>query len=378
MWFFTDEHQLIQDSVKQFGKKELESHSQEWDAKNHMPRELFNKMGEIGILGIMAPEEYGGSNMDCIAATIVMEEMAYFDAGITLSYLAHSILCVQNLAANGSPEQMKSYLPKLISGEHVGCMGMTEPDFGSDSLGIKSSAQLQGDSYLINGAKTFITNAPLADVFLVYARTGADKKTGLSTFILEKGYPGFEIGNKLDKMGMRTSPTGELFFQNTKVPKKNLVGKQGDSMLHMLKNLDVERITISGISLGIARRCIDEMVAYAKIRKQFGKSISEFQMIQKMVADSQAHFACAKSHVYNCAYMASKGKSGPRLGAESKLVSSEMATQVALNAVQVLGGYGYCKEYKVEKFMRDAKLMEIGAGTSEIMRYVIAREMFKG
>ena len=378
MWFFSEEHKMIKKSVQEFAKNVLAPKIEHLDETEGYERDYFKQMGDLGLLGITAEEEYGGTQLGCVAATIAMEEMGTIDAATTLSYLAHSMLCVNNLATNATPAQKKKYLPKLITGEWVGCMGMSEPGAGSDALAMKTKAVKKGDKYILNGTKMWITNAEMADVLYVYARTGEGRKD-ISTFIVEKNFPGFRVGKKLKKMGMRASPTSELIFENCEVPAENLVGKEGDSLSHMIKNLDIERITISGISLGIARSCLEVATKYAKEREQFGKPIAEFQMIQAMLADGQAEYEAAAHYTYNAAKAWDEGMLDPvnsrALGAKVKLVAARMATKVALDAIQILGGYGYTREFPVERYMRDAKLMEIGAGTNEILRVLIARDM---
>jgi isovaleryl-CoA dehydrogenase len=307
-----------------------------------------------------------------------MEEMGAEDASTTLSYLAHSILCVNQIAVNGSADQKKRFLPKLISGEWIGGMGMSEPEAGSDALGMKTKAISKGDSYLLNGTKTWITNGPVGDVFYCYAKTGEDRKS-ISTFILERGMSGFSTGKKFKKMGMRASPTGELIFSDCKVPVLNRVGKEGESTKQMMRNLDLERITIAGISLGVARASIQVASQYSKERKQFGKPIGAFQQVQERLAEANAWYEACRCLTYTAAKMWDlklvEGKEASHMAAKAKLQSAQMATQVALDAIQILGGYGYTREFPVERFMRDAKLMEIGAGTNEILRLVIARQM---
>jgi isovaleryl-CoA dehydrogenase len=378
MWFFSDEHRLLQESVRQFSKQELAPYIEKLDHEEGFNRNSFKKMGELGLLGILVPEEDGGAGLDAVAATIVMEEMGSVDASTTLSYLAHTILCVNQMGLNCSPEQKKRYLPKLISGEWLGGMGMSEPDAGSDALGMKTKAVRQGDHYILNGSKTWITNGPNGDIFYCYAKTG-DQKKDLSTFIVERGMPGFSTGKKFSKMGMRASPTGELVFDQCKVPVANRVGNEGESVKMMMRNLDLERITIAGISLGIARASIEVATQYAKDRKAFGKPIGAFQQIQERITEASAWYEACRSITYQAAKMwdlgLMKGKEASMMAAKAKLQAGQMATLVALDAIQVLGGYGYTREFPVERYMRDAKLMEIGAGTNEILRIIIARQM---
>lgn len=378
MWFFSDEHRMLQDTVRMFAKAKLAPRIEALDDEEGFNLEAFKQMGELGLLGITVPEDDGGAGLDAVAATIAMEEMGAVDASTTLSYLAHSILCVNQIARNGSPEQKKKYLPKLISGEWIGGMGMSEPDAGSDALGMKTKAERQGDHYLVNGAKTWITNGPIGEVFYCYAKTGPSKKD-LSTFIIERAMKGFSTGKKFKKMGMRASPTGELVFSNVSVPLANRVGDENGSIKMMMRNLDLERITIAGISLGVARASIELATQYAKDRKQFGKPIGAFQQIQERLSEASAWYEACRCLTYDSAKMwdlgLMQGKEASMMAAKAKLQSAQMATQVALDAIQILGGYGYTREFPVERYMRDAKLMEIGAGTNEVLRIIIARQM---
>ncbi len=378
MWFFSDEHRMLQTTTRQMARVALKTKIEKLDEEEGFNRESFKKMGELGLLGITVPVQDGGAGMDAVAATLVMEEMAAEDASTTLSYLAHTILCVNQIAMNGSPEQKKKYLPKLISGEWIGGMGMSEPEAGSDALGMKTKAVLKGDHYILNGTKTWITNGPVGDVFYCYAKTGEDRKQ-ISTFIVERGMSGFSTGKKFKKMGMRASPTGELIFSDCKVPNSHRVGKEGESTKQMMRNLDLERITIAGISLGVARSAIESATQYSKERKQFGKPIGAFQQIQERLAEASAWYEACRCLTYDAAKMWDlklvEGREASHKAAKAKLQAAQMATQVALDAIQILGGYGYTREFPVERYMRDAKLMEIGAGTNEVLRLVIARQM---
>lgn len=378
MWFFTDEQKMIQETARQFAQQELAPKIEKLDDAEECNRDAIQKLGELGLLGITVKEEDGGAGQGAVSATIAMEEMGAVDASTTLSYLAHSILCVNQIGANGTPEQKKKYLPKLISGEWLGGMGMSEPGAGSDMLSMTTKATKSSDGYTVTGTKTWITNGPNGDVFYVYAKTG-DTKKDVSTFIIERGMSGFSTGKKFSKMGMRASPTGELVFDQVKLKTNQRVGEEGSSVKMMMKNLDLERVTISGISLGIARGAIEVASRYAKERKQFGKPIGAFQMIQERLAEATANYEASRALVYNCAKMWDEGlligKEASVLSAKAKLHSAQMATQVALDAIQILGGYGYTREFPVERMMRDAKLMEIGAGTNEVMRMIIARQM---
>lgn len=386
MWFFSDEQRMLQETVRQFAQTELLPKIEKLDEEEGFNRESFYKMGDLGLLGITVPEADGGTGLDCVSATIAMEEMGAVDASTTLSYLAHSILCVNQIAMNGSAEQKQKHLPKLMSGEWLGGMGMSEPDAGSDALGMKTKAVKQGGEYVITGTKTWITNGPGGDIFYVYAKTGEDKRA-VSTFIIEKDMKGFSAGKKFKKMGMRASPTGELIFDNVRVPESARVGAENGSVKLMMRNLDIERITIAGISLGIARASIDAATQYAKDRKAFGKPIGAFQQMQERLAEASAWYEACRALTYNAAKMwdvaltegAQPGSAQMRAisaaAGRAKLQAAQMATQVGLDAIQILGGYGYTREFPVERYMRDAKLIEIGAGTNEIMRLVIARQM---
>jgi len=379
MWFFSDEQNMLLETVRQFSRAELGPKIEHLDAEEGFNRESFYKMGELGLLGITVKEEDGGAGLGAVEATITMEEMGAVDASTTLSYLAHAILCVNQIGANGSPEQKKKYLPDLISGKTLGGMGMSEPGAGSDMLSMTTKAvKIAGSGYAITGGKTWITNGPNGDVFYVYAKTG-DTKRDVSTFILERGMKGFSTGKKFTKMGMRASPTGELVFEDIRVPETARVGVEGGSVKMMMKNLDLERVTIAGISLGIAKGALEAATQYAKERKQFGKPIGAFQMIQERLAEGSAQYAAARALTYSVARMFDDGKldgkESAAYSAQAKLQAAQMATQVALDAIQILGGYGYTREFPVERMMRDAKLIEIGAGTNEVMRLIIARSL---
>lgn len=376
MWFFSAEEKELQKVCKDFAQKELAPFAEKHDHDESFNINAFKKMGELGLLGITADPKFGGAGLGAVAATIVMEEFGKACAGSTLSYLAHAILCVNNIQNNASEEQKEKYLPKLITGEWIGCMGMSEPEYGSDAVGIQTKAKRDGDGFVINGTKMWITNAHYADVAYVYTRTGEDRKN-LSTFIVEKGTPGFHAGKPIHKMGMRSSPTGELVFDNAKVPASALVGKEGESIYHMMKNLDIERITIAGISLGIAQACVDQCIKYSMERKQFGKNIGSFQLIQKMIAEMATETEMMRAFLYQIAKAYDEGDRGPAQAAMVKLAIPKMATKIALDAIQVHGGYGYSREFPLERMMRDNKLNEIGAGTNEIMITIIAKHLLK-
>ncbi|MDZ4676965.1 MAG: acyl-CoA dehydrogenase family protein [Oligoflexia bacterium] len=375
MWF-NNEHEMLAETVRAFALKEIAPGAADRDENETFDRSLFNKLGELGVLGITVGDQYGGAAMDTVAATIVIEEIGAVCASTALSYLAHSILAVHNLHANGNDLQKKKYLPKLCSGEWIGGMGMSEPGAGSDALGMQTKAERKGDKYILNGTKMWITNGSIGDFFLIYAKTGPQKRD-ISTFLIEKTFKGFSVGKKLHKLGMRGSPTTELVFQNCEVPVENLVGEVGGSVKHMMRNLNIERVTIAGISNGCARAAMEYSNKYATERKQFDAPIGSFQMIQKMIADNFSNYRASRALTFECAKLIDDGKDTGRMAAACKVFAAEMATTVGMNAIQILGGYGYTKEYPVERYMRDAKLMEIGAGSSEIMRLIIARELLK-
>ena len=376
MWYFSEEENALREMCRDFANKELAPYAEEHDTKESFNISAFKKMGELGLLGITADPEYGGTGLGATAATIVMEEFGKVCPGSTLSYLAHSMLCVNNLNTNGSHEQKLKYLPKLISGEHIGCMGMSEPAYGSDAIGMQCRAKKVGDQYFITGNKMWITNAQYADIVYLYTRTG-DEKKNLTTFIVEKDYPGFSVSKEIHKMGMRSSPTGELSFENTPVPMKNRVGQEGESVQHMMKNLEIERLTISGISLGIAQACVDQSFKYALEREQFGKPLANFQMIQKMLAEMASETEMMRNFLYNICREWDAGKVSNTAASMVKLQLPKMATKIALDAIQIHGGYGYSREFPLERLMRDNKLNEIGAGTNEVMIMIIAKNMLK-
>jgi isovaleryl-CoA dehydrogenase len=340
----------------------------------------------LGLLGITAPADFGGSQMDAVAAVITHEELSASDPGFCLAYLAHSMLLVNNFAFNASNEQKRKWLPKMCDGTHIGGMAMSEPQVGTDVLGMKTTAIKRGDSYILNGQKMWITNGTIdekgtpADFLLVYAKTGTHNGLPqISTFLVEKGMEGYRVGQKIqDKTGMRGSNTAEIVFDNCKVPVMNLIGNEGDSLLHMMRNLEIERITLAAMSLGIAKRSLQIMNRYASEREAFGKSIREFGQIQKYIADSYAHYMACKAYVYDTARKLDLSKEGQRIDSDGvKLVATTMGKVVADNAMQVLGGYGYVGEYIVERLWRDAKLLEIGGGTIEAHQKNITRDLVK-
>lgn len=379
MWYFTEEEKALQKMCRDFAQNELAPQAEKHDHDESFNIGAFKKMGELGLLGITADPQYGGSGMGATAATIVMEEFGKACAGSTLSYLAHTMLCVNNIATNASSEQKAKYLPKLISGEHIGAMAMSEPGNGSDAIGMKCKATKSpnGEFYTINGNKMWITNAQYADVVYLYTRTGTGK-SDLTTFIAEtKGLDGYSVSKSIKKMGMRSSPTGELSFENVELPLENRVGSEGDSVNHMMKNLEIERLTISGISLGIAQACVDQCFKYANEREQFGKNLGKFQMIQKMLAEMAAETDMMRHYLYNICKEWDEGSVSNTAASMVKLQLPKMATKIALDAIQIHGGYGYSREFPLERMMRDNKLNEIGAGTNEVMIMIIAKNLLK-
>lgn len=376
--YYSSEQEIreVIQTVRAFANKELAPYAEELDREERLAPGIFKRLGELGILGLTCPEEFGGAKLGAVAVAAVMEELSYACPGTCLSYLAHTLLFVHNLAQNGSPEQLVRYLPKCISGESVGGMAMTEPSVGSDALGMSTTAVLKDGMYVLNGSKMFITNGPVGDVFLVYARTG-EERDAISTFIVERDFPGFSVGKKLSKMGMRASPTGELVFRNCLVPVENLVGEEGNSVKHMMKNLDIERVGLAAMSLGIARACLDQSLKYAQERQQFGQGIIHFQSVGEKIANMYVGYRSARAFVYEVAQLIEEGRKANQEAAAAKVYASEMATKVALDAIQVFGGYGYIREFPVERFMRDAKLLEIGGGTSEVLRNIIIKEFLR-
>ncbi len=360
-------------TVRAFAAKELAPYADELDREERLAPGIFKRLGDLGILGLTVNEEFGGAQMGALAVVAVMEELSYACPGTCLSYLAHSLLFVHNLCQNGSEEQLAKYIPRAVSGEIVGGMAMTEPNVGSDAIGMTTRAVKQEDHYLLNGSKMFISNGPIGDVFLVYARTGEGRQD-LSTFIVERDFPGFFVGKKLSKMGMRSSPTGELVFTNCKVPLENLVGEEGFAVKHMMKNLDIERVGLAAMSLGIARACLDNSLKYAQERLQFSQHIINFQSVSDKIANMYIGYRAARALIYEAAQVIDEGRRANQEAAAAKVFASEMATKVALDAIQVFGGYGYIREFPVERLMRDAKLLEIGGGTSEILRNIIVKE----
>lgn len=384
----SDEHKMLREMVEDFTKNSVEPQALEFDRDEKFNLPLMKDLGDLGLLGITASADFGGSGMDATAAVIAHEELSYSDPGFCLAYLAHAMLLVNNFAVNAESDLKEKYLPAMSSGEFIGGMAMSEPDAGTDVLAMSATAELQDDHYILNGRKMWITNGCLddngtpADGVLVYAKTGEDSegKAQISTFLVKKEFEGFSVGQKIkDKLGMRGSNTAELVFENCKIPVSYRIGEEGDSLVHMMKNLEIERVTLAAMGLGIARRSIDVMVKYSKEREAFGKSLFQFGQIQKYIAESYAEYMAAKSYVYQTAFGMGPEGTGNRIDSDGvKLVATTMSKNVADRAIQVLGGYGYVGEYVVERLWRDAKLLEIGGGTLEAHQKNISNDLIKG
>ena len=369
---------MLRDTVQQFCQAELAPRAAQIDADNEFPADLWKKLGDLGLLGITIDESYGGSNMGYLAHTVAMEEISRVSAAVELSYGAHSNLCVNQIARNGSEEQKQHYLPKLCIGAHVGALAMSEPGAGSDVVNMSLRAKLNADHYLLNGNKMWITNGPEADTYVVYARTDdAVGSGGITAFIIERGLKGFTQAQKLDKLGMRGSNTCELVFEDCAVPLENVLGTAGEGVGVLMSGLDYERTILAAGPVGIMQACLDLILPYLHERKQFGQPIGEFQMMQAKMADMYTTLSAARSYLYTVAAACDRGESSRKDCAALILFTSEHATQMALQAIQCLGGNGYTNEYPAGRFLRDAKLYEIGAGTSEIRRILIGRELFR-
>ena len=367
----SEEHRMLRQTVREFTRREVEPQAAEHDEKGVLNLELFRKVGELGLLGITVPEEAGGAGMDATAAVIVHHELSKSDPGFTLAYLAHAVLFVNNFYYCSNEEQRARYLPKVLSGEWVAGMGMTEPGAGTDVLGMSTVAVKDSDGYVLNGSKTYITNGCEGYCFLVYAKL-ADRVTA---FVVDRDCPGFSTSNHIDKLGMRGSTMSELIFEDCRIPARNLLGREGDGLTHMMRNLEIERLTLAAMSVGIADRCVEIMASFGEERKAFGKPISTFGQIQRYIADSFAMTEAAKCLVYNVAR-----DIGPeirnRIGSDAaKLFAAPVGKQVADNAMQVMGGAGYCREFPVERLWRDAKLLEIGGGTLEAHQKNLAKDL---
>ena len=365
-------------TLREFAQSEIRPHVMEWDEAQTFPMDVVKQLGRLGILGIVFPEDLGGAGMGYVDYAVAIEELARVDPSVALIVAAHVSLCTNHIYQHGNDEQRRAYVPKLASGEWIGCWSITEPEAGSDAAGTRTTAKLDDGRWILNGSKTFTTNAQKADVCVAMAVTDpGEHHSGISAFVIEKGTPGFEIGRKENKLGMRASDTGEVLFRDCAIPEKNLVGKRGEGFIGAMKILDGGRISIAALSVGIAQGAYEAALSYSKQRHQFGKPIAEFQAIRHKLADMATEIEASRLLTYQAGALADQGKPVTRASSMAKLFASETAVRVANEAVQVHGGYGFIKDYPVEKFYRDAKLMTIGEGTSEVQRLVISREILK-
>ncbi|MBI1264165.1 MAG: isovaleryl-CoA dehydrogenase [Alphaproteobacteria bacterium] len=372
-----DTAEMLRDTVRSFASDKIAPRAAQIDATDTFPADLWQEMGALGLLGITVEEELGGSGLGYLEHCIAMEEISRASASVGLSYGAHSNLCVNQIRLNGNDDQRARYLPRLISGEHVGALAMSETGAGSDVVSMRLKAEKKGDRYVLNGSKMWITNGPSADVLVVYAKTdpqGGSK--GITAFLIEKGMKGFSVAQKLDKLGMRGSETGELVFENCDVPEENVLGSVGGGVRVLMSGLDYERAVLASGPIGIMQACMDVVMPYVHERKQFGQAIGEFQLIQGKIADMYTRMTAARAYVYAVAQACDRGRTTRQDAAGAILFAAEAATQCALDAIQILGGNGYINEYPTGRLLRDAKLYEIGAGTSEIRRMLIGRELF--
>ena len=373
-----DTADMLRDTVRSFSAAEIAPRAADIDRSNEFPMDLWRKLGDLGVLGVTAGEEYGGAGLGYLEHCVAMEEISRASASVGLSYGAHSNLCVNQINRNGTAEQKRAYLPKLISGEHVGALAMSEPGAGSDVVGMRTRAERKGDRFILNGGKMWITNGPDADVLVVYAKTDPEAgPRGITAFLVEKGMKGFSTAQKLDKLGMRGSNTCELVFEDCEVPAENLLGDLGRGVNVLMSGLDYERAVLAAGPIGIMQACMDVVVPYVHERKQFGQAIGEFQLIQGKLADMYTTMNASKAYVYAVARACDKGRTTRKDAAGAILYAAEKATWMALEAIQCLGGNGYTNDYPTGRLLRDAKLYEIGAGTSEIRRWLIGRELFQ-
>jgi isovaleryl-CoA dehydrogenase len=372
-----DSADMIRETTRAFADKEIAPLASAIDRDNRFPRELWPKMGALGLHGVTAPEEFGGLGLGYLHHCLAMEEVSRASASVGLSYGAHSNLCINQIVRNANDAQKRRYLPKLISGEHVGALAMSEPAAGSDVVAMTTRAEKKGDRYILNGTKMWITNGPPADTLIVYAKSDPSAgPRGLSAFLIERGMKGFRAGTKLDKLGMRGSDTSELIFEDCEVPEDNLVGALGKGVNVLMSGLDYERVVLSAGPVGIMQAALDVALPYVHERKQFGQRIGEFQLVQGKLADMYVTMNAARAYVYAVAKACDRGETTREDSAGAILYAAERATQIALDAIQLLGGNGYTNDYPVGRLLRDAKLYEIGAGTSEIRRMLIGRELF--
>jgi alkylation response protein AidB-like acyl-CoA dehydrogenase len=374
----TPEQIELRRTLREFAHSEIRPHVMEWDEAQTFPMDVVKQLGRLGILGIVFPEDLGGAGMGYVDYAVAIEELVRVDPSVALIVAAHVSLCTNHIYQHGNDEQRRAYVPKLASGEWIGCWSITEPEAGSDAAGTRTTAKLDDGRWILNGSKTFTTNAQKADVCVAMAVTDpGEHHSGISAFVIEKGTPGFEIGRKENKLGMRARDTGEVLFRDCAIPEKNLVGKRGEGFIGAMKILDGGRISIAALSVGIAQGAYEAALSYSKQRQQFGKPIAEFQAIRHKLADMATEIEASRLLTYQAGALADQGKPVTRASSMAKLFASETAVRVANEAVQVHGGYGFIKDYPVEKFYRDAKLTTIGEGTSEVQRLVISREILK-
>lgn len=375
---FNEDQLAIKQTIRDFAEQRIKPEVLELDEAQRFPAEIMKELGDLGFLGILVPEEYGGSGLGYTEYAMIVEEIARIDPSIALSVAAHNGLCTNHILQFANESLKKKYLPDLASGRKIGAWGLTEPSSGSDAAGMKTTAERDGDYYILNGTKTFITHGGVGQTAVVMAITDKSKgKKGISAFIVEKGTPGFSVGKKENKLGMRASETTQLIFENCRVPKENLIGIEGEGFIQAMKLLEGGRISIAALSVGLAQGCLENSIKYSKERKQFNKAISEFQAIQFKLSDMATEVESARLLTFKAASIKDSGKNSAHAAAMAKLFASEIATKASSEAVQIFGGYGFVKDYPVEKFYRDVKLLTIGEGTSEVQRIVIARNLLQ-
>ncbi|MBW1787433.1 MAG: acyl-CoA dehydrogenase family protein [Deltaproteobacteria bacterium] len=375
----TEEQRMLKDTVARFVEKEVTPHAAEWDEEETLPLEIFKTMGELGLFGISIPEDYGGSESDFLSCLLVMEELGKGDGGLATTWGAHTVLCTESLYRNGTDEQRRRYLPGLIDGSKIGALAITEPEAGSDAMSMRTRAEKQGDHWVLNGTKTFITNGPVADVAIVYAKTDPEAGAkGITTFLVEDGFPGFTKGKKLKKMGARSSPTGELIFENCLVPEENVLGEINQGVKILMSGLDRERIVFSISTIGGAQAAFNLAYRYAQERVQFGVPIISFQAMQEILAEIATDIQAARLLAYWAATRADRGEKVSLDASYAKLFCSQTAVRVVNKAMEIFGGYGFMREYPIQRYFRDTKGLEFGAGTSQIQRMIILKNLLSG